>query len=128
VVSKLFDKLGFGSGDAVNKLDKLNYWFTANIPKRSDEVSTDLLPVWNDFGGITKDVKSNAKELGHDFTYMIGVLSGNKSLQTQTTDMQQFGTAIGDTVRWMAEFTHGTLFASKEVRTDCHDGLEFIWD
>ena len=45
VVNDLFTKLGFGSGDLLNKLQNLNAWLIANLPHISDAIATDIVPV-----------------------------------------------------------------------------------
>jgi hypothetical protein len=114
-IMKFFEKFNGGTNTLQGKLHDLNDWFTDELPHWSDQVSDIMIPVWGDFVGIMTDLKSIALELGHDFTYLIGVISGDKSLQTQTTNFQQFAIAIGDCVKWLAEFIHLTLVGTRAI-------------
>lgn len=58
VISKLFDKLGYGDGGVLGELQNFNDWFDKNLPQISDEISTDLVSVWNDVVIVLKDVTS----------------------------------------------------------------------
>lgn len=93
-VSKLFEKLGFGTGDAVNQLDRLNDWFSTNLPAIADQTATLLVPVWKDVRQVLGDVGDNAKIAGGDFTYLVGVLSGDKSIQSTTFDVNNLAKAL----------------------------------
>jgi hypothetical protein len=114
-VSKLFEKLGYGSGDLENKLRQLNEWFINNLPQLADRVSDDLIPVWRGFTGEVKEAWEIIKELGHDFTYTVGVLKGDKSLQTSTTDFSQFAKAVADSAEWLSKFIDLTLRGTRAV-------------
>lgn len=106
VVSKLFEKLDLGSGKSLNQLDKLNDWFSDNIPKWSDSVATHLVPVWNDFKITTKDTGSSLRTAGGDFTYLSGILLGDKSIQSTTFNVNNLMTALDD---WADKLTNVSL-------------------
>lgn len=87
-VSKLFEKLGFGNGDVLNQLDHLTDWFMSNIPKWSDEIASALVPAWNDSVAVVKDWGSNVKMAAGDFQMLIGILSGDQSIQTTQVSVE----------------------------------------
>lgn len=96
VVSKLFDKLGFSSGDVLNKLQNLNDWFTDNLPGMADTVSEKLVPAWNDAKVVIKDTGSMLKQFAGDFSFAVGVISGDDSIKTTKFDVKNLGQAFAD--------------------------------
>ncbi len=94
VVSKLFEKLGFGSGDALSQLRQFNDWFSDNLPHMADEVSGYLIPVWKDMKLVLKDVKTQAEYTGITFTNMVAGLSGDESIRTSTFDLEKLARAL----------------------------------
>jgi hypothetical protein len=103
VVSKLFEKLGFGSGDVLNKLNKLNDWFTKNLPGISDQVADKLIPVWQDWVVVGKDLKNTVKDVAGEFQFLTGVITGDDSLKTNTLNVKDATKAAIDWLDVLAE-------------------------
>lgn len=116
-VSKLFEKLGFGSGDALNELDKLNQWFSENVPKWADDISTRLVPVWDDSVIVVKQFGKGLETAAGDFTMLSGVLLGDKSIQSTTFNVNNLATAIGD---WANRLTELALAQTLVAKTGSH--------
>jgi Transglycosylase SLT domain len=113
--SDLLTKLGFGDDGIVLQLEHLNDFIMERMPAWSNELSTDIIPVLRQFWGILRDTGSILAGLANAFTYAVGVIAGDTSLQTQTTNFHQFATAIGDVVRWLGEMIHVLLIAEKSA-------------
>lgn len=102
-VSKLFEKLGFGSGDVLNKLNRLNDWFTENLPSISDDVADKLIPVWQDWVVVGKDLVGLFKDAAGDFSYFTAVLTGDSSIKSAKFDIESVAKATLDWVDVLAE-------------------------
>ncbi len=105
-ISTLFDKLGFGSEDLLNKMDQFNNWFMNNLPTIADEVSTYLVPVWKDVKVVIFDAGRELRTFAGDFTYLSGLLLGDKSIQTTEFSIHNAAKAFVD---WMDVITEGAL-------------------
>ena len=114
VVSSLFDKLGYGSGDLLSNIRKLNDEFSEELPQWIDKASDFLVPVWKDFLDIMGDVKSNALDVGTAFVNFVGVLSGDTSIQGTTVNLDNMAVALGHVAK---EMTHIFDVGSKIVST-----------
>lgn len=112
-VSQLLEKLGFGKGGIILELERLNDFVLDNMPKWSDEFSTDIIPVLEDFWQITKQTAEVIYDLAHAFTTTVGLLAGDNSLETQTTNFRQFATAVEDVVGWIAKLIEGMILAEQ---------------
>ena len=107
VVTKLFTKLGFGSDQMMKKLEDLNQWFTDKIPEFSDAVSNGLIPVWNDAVLVFKDFGDILKDLGGDFSYFVGLLTGDSSIKDTEFSVRNLGKAFEDMMDLLAKSTLG---------------------
>ncbi len=106
VISKLFDKVGLGSDNVLNKLQSMNDWFTNNLPEISDRVSSGLVPAWQDFKAVVKDAGGEFKTAAGDFTYLTGILTGDKSIQSTEFDVNNLTAAF---VHWVDILAEATL-------------------
>lgn len=96
VINKLFTKLGFGSDDMSTKLERLNNWFERNLPNMSDKVSDFLIPVWNDAKVVLTDFGDVLGTVAGDFSYLMGVLSGDDTITDTTFSVENLGKAFKD--------------------------------
>lgn len=118
-VSKLFEKLGFGNNEVLGKLDQLNDWFTDNGPHIADVISDNLIPVWKDFVDVTSDAGDTFKQAAGEFTFLIGELSGDKSIQDTTFDLDHLATAVHHVID---AFAAGGLSFGLFLKTMGHAG------
>lgn len=129
--SDLLEKLGFGNGGIAAQLSHLNDFIMANMPRWSDELSTDVIPVLEDFFGIMKDTGTLAIELGKDFTQLVGILSDDDALQKNTVGFHEFAQAIEHVVHWLAEALH-LMLAMEQIAAGGFKGaigtLKYQWD
>jgi Transglycosylase SLT domain len=93
-VSSLFEKLGLGSGDLLHDVRALNMEFGQNLPMWIDKVTTFLVPVWGDFRRVMGGVKDDAEAVGLSFTNLVGILSGDQSIQGATFNLDKLATAL----------------------------------
>ena len=93
--SDLLEKLGFGKGGILLQLERLNDFVLKNMPRWSDELSTDIIPFFKDFFNVLKDTGQLAEELGLDFTHLMGDLSNDDALKNSTGSFHDFAAAVG---------------------------------
>jgi hypothetical protein len=93
-VDKLYQKLGFGSGDALADIKRLSNQFADDIPMWADKMSTVLMPVWTDFTKIMYGLKDDASSAGLAFTNIVGTLTGDQSIKGTTFDVEKLGKAL----------------------------------
>ena len=113
--SDLLGKLGFGSGNLLSQLQRLDDFVMINMPRWSDILSTDVIPYLVDLWEILKDSGRVAIEFGRDFTELVGILSGDDALQKQTVGFQEFARALEDAAHWVAEVLKLMLGLEKVV-------------
>lgn len=113
--SDLLEKLGFGKGGIVVQLEKLNDFVMANMPRWSDELTTDIIPVLKDFYDILRDTGSLLLQVGVDFTHMIGDIAGDQQLANSAGSFHDFARAIEDVSHWVAELLHLMLGLERVV-------------
>lgn len=106
VVSNLLKQLGFGDGSLLEQLRRLNDWFMQNMPRWSEELSTDLVPILHDFWNIMKDLVGVAEEAGLEFTNLVGIFSGDSSIEGATFDFHKFAGAIEHVAHWLERMLH----------------------
>jgi Mannosyl-glycoprotein endo-beta-N-acetylglucosaminidase len=119
VVSHLFEKLGFGNGKLENQLHNFNDWVTTNLPHWADIVSDKLIPVWNNWIGISKDLGSVFKQAAGDFSFLTGILTGDDTLKTTEFSFKNLSKATSD---WMTVLTDVAYTLQLIIKTGLHAG------
>jgi hypothetical protein len=109
----LLKKLGIGDGNILHSLEQLNNFVLQNFPRWAEELSTDLVPILKDFWGILKDLGGLAGDLALEFTNLVGVFSGDTSIQGAEFDFHKFATAVERVAHWMAELVHYMILAER---------------
>lgn len=105
VVNDLFNKLGLGSGTLLDKLKQFNDYIVSHIPQISATINEVLVPALKDAWEILKDFGEIAKEAWVAFQQIVGILSGDSSLDGTETTLQSISTTL------------------KHVTEDAHDFL-----
>ena len=90
--NSLFTKLGIKDSDIVKWVDK----FEADLPRISDELATNAVPILRDTWELLKGLKKTLEEFGAAFIHTVGVISGDKSLEGAQLNFVNFGKAIQD--------------------------------
>jgi hypothetical protein len=129
-VGKLYEKLGYGSGDLLADLRKLNDTFVDQLPMWADKASSSLVPVWKDFLVVMGDVKTNAESVSIAFTNMVGILSGDQSIQGATFDIDKLATAllhVADAATKVVTTTAGVVNEGAKDATAMSYFLSYQW-
>jgi hypothetical protein len=113
VVSKFYTKLGFGSGNILNDLDKINDWFVSALPWLSDQISDSFVPAWQDSVDVVKDFGSVIKTAAGDFSLLVGVLMGDDSITTTDFNVKNLAKSILDVVDEITNLTLATQWLGK---------------
>jgi hypothetical protein len=114
-ISKAFEKLGYGSGDLQKSLSGFNDWVTDNLPHIADQVSDYLIPVWEDSKAVVKDFGHSLMDAAGEFTYLTGVLYGDKSIQDTTFSIEKMAKAVQHLVDTLAEASLSSGFSFRTL-------------
>lgn len=101
VVQELFKALGLGSGNILATLRRLNEYFIAHIPEWSRFIAVNLVPILKDTWGLLKDIGMLIEHAAAAFTQLVGIISGDSSLEGTTFDFHKFAGAIQHVVQWL---------------------------
>lgn len=100
-VSNIFKTL-FGDGDVTKKLAQWNDWIINNLPMMAKQFSTYLVPVLKDTWEILKDVGKLLGVFGMEFSNVVGMLSGDKTLEDTSFSFDKLARSVGTVVHWIA--------------------------
>lgn len=111
-VSSLFEKL-FPNGNALEKLDKWVTNFQQNLPGLADKLANYAVPVLKTTWRILGDIVEVGKEGGVMFTNLIGLLSGDDSIEGTTFSFEKMAGAIQHVANWLERFLGSVANAEK---------------
>lgn len=112
-VSSIFEKMGFGSGDFLKRLEQINDWIVSKAPKIIEFISSNLAPALLDIKDVLVDTFGLFKDFGTLFTNFIGLLSGDKSLEGAEFKFSKFARAIGEVVHAFASLLEYMILIEK---------------
>jgi hypothetical protein len=101
-VQSLWQKLGLGDAR-----QKLHEWVTEmqdRIPHIADKLATTLVPVLKATWEMWKSVGEMAKEFAVIFTNIVGLLTGDTSIEGTTFDVDKLSKAIENSLHWLELF------------------------
>lgn len=105
VVAKVFQALGGES--FIDRLKALNDYIVAHIPVWSDMISRYIVPILKDVWAVMVSVWDIFKEFAKEFTNLIGLLSGDSTLEGTVFNFEKFAKAVQTTVHWVAILLEG---------------------
>lgn len=114
VFKELFKGL-FGDGDVLKKLREWNDWIITHIPQLSKQFSTFLVPILKDTWRIAKDIVDIFASMALSFTNVIGILSGDSSIESSAFSFEKFATAIEKVVSGIASVLEFVLKLEKHL-------------
>jgi hypothetical protein len=115
VVSDLFKKLGFGSGNLLQQMQHLNTWFIQNLPHISDVIATDLVPILKDLWETLQDIGLVAKDAFAIFQNVVGILSGDSSLEGTAVTFESVAKSIEHAVHFADDFVKAILHLEEAI-------------
>jgi hypothetical protein len=115
VVRDLGKVLGVNIDDIAAKLKNWNNWIIANMPQISIWLEEKLKPILKDVKGVLYDTWNLLKMTGAAFTDMVGILSGDKSLEGTTVSFDKMATAIQHVIGWIKDLIEDLIRAEEAV-------------
>jgi len=100
LVNDIFKAFG-GADNVLDKLRKFNDWLIKNLPDIAQKISTYVVPILKDVWRIMTDVCEVAKDFATIFDDIIGLLSGDATLQGEVT-FDKFARSVEKVVHWLA--------------------------
>jgi soluble lytic murein transglycosylase-like protein len=87
--------MGLGPAQLLQRLEKINEWITFNAPKIVEFFSSKLTPVLLDMKNVIVDAWHGVEDMGTLFTNLVGLLSGDKSIEGASFSFEKFAKSIG---------------------------------
>ena len=110
VITSALVKIFGGNMDTVQKkVEDFTKYLTQHMPEMSDWIAQKLAPVLRDAKDIMFELWTITKQVLLAFTNLIGLLSGDKTLEDSTLNFEKLAKAIEKTVKFIGEATLGML-------------------
>ena len=93
-VQDFMQSLGTGPDEFLTKLRRFNEWVIVNMPAISHALATEFLPIWRDIEHVFTATGKALEESVVLFTNLIGLLSGDRSLEGTTLSLDKLAKAI----------------------------------
>lgn len=104
VVQDFMKALGFGPDELLNKLRRFNDWVTHDLPQISAKMVSMFMPIWHDIEMVGDATWKAFQAASVAFANLIGLLTGDSSIQGTTFDIQKMAGAIDHIVGGFAAF------------------------
>ena len=104
VVQDFLQSLGMGPDDLLRKLRMINEWVIANMPELSKKLTAEFLPIWKDVKEALRATSRAIEEAFILFTNLVGLLSGDTSIEGAAFSFDHFAKAVQHASGFMATF------------------------
>ena len=122
--SDLLEKLGFGQGGILLQLERMNDFVLQNMPRWSEEIVDNLVPVLEQTYDILKKTGGMFLDLSVDFDNFIGTISGDDSINKKSADFESFARSVSHVVFWVGEGIKAVIGLEKVVT----GSIGAVWD
>lgn len=112
-VSSLFQKFGLTVESVTGKVSDFVASFQDKIPGIADKLADVVVPILRDTWELFKEVGTAIGELGTIFTNVVGLLSGDTSIEGAQFSFEKFAAAIEHVVNMLRAFVHATTEAER---------------
>ena len=107
VVQDLARAFGTTIDDVLHRMRNFNDWFIANMPAIAQWIANNLKPVLIDVKNVLMATWDLMKATAAGFTNLIGVLSGDKSIEGTTTNFEKMARAIEHVLNFVTVLIQG---------------------
>jgi hypothetical protein len=121
-VQAFMKALGTGPDELLTKLQTFNHLVTTNVPMIVDKIVKLFMPVWTDLKGVFTATWEAIKATGVAFTDLVGLFSGDRSIEDSTFSLEKFATAVTHIVHGFAIFAEA-IANVEELLADFIGGL-----
>jgi hypothetical protein len=121
-VQAFMKALGTGPDELLTKLQTFNHFVTTNVPMIVDKIVKLFMPVWTDLKGVFTATWEAIKATGVAFTDLVGLFSGDRSIEDSTFSLEKFATAVTHIVHGFAIFAEA-IANVEELLADFIGGL-----
>ena len=109
LVADLGKVFGLDLSSKFHDLKSFNDWLVSHIPKASKAIEKYLIPILKDTKDVLGETIDLFKSMGVAFTNLVGLISGDKSLEGSTASFDKFATAIQHSLDFLKEFVGGMI-------------------
>jgi hypothetical protein len=106
---------GIDPSSLLEKFRNLNDWIIKNLPGISDWIESRLSPAIRDMKMVLGDTWELLKLFAVTFQNLVGLLSGDKSIEGTTASFDKMATAIRNVLGWLADFVNGMVKAEETL-------------
>lgn len=113
--NSIFKALGSDSGDLLTNLRKVNDWIIKHIPELSDKFAKYLVPVLKDTKEIFSSLWDITKEGTVIFQNLIGILSGDTSIEGTTASFDKLAKSIEHCLHFLKDLLDEAMNVEKAL-------------
>jgi len=113
VVSDFGKVLGIDIDQLLVKMQDFNKWFVNNLPWITKWLESKLKPAMVDIRSVLSETWDLLKLGAVDFQNLIGLLSGDKSIEGTAASFDKMATAIQRCMGWITDFTKAVIHAQE---------------
>ena len=124
-VSSLFKALGTSPQEALEKFREFNRWLQEHGPQIAGWLARNLVPMLEVAWDILKGLGEALLDAGVAFTNLVGLLSGDDSIEGATFDFEKLGKAVQHVAGFFKELNDGIL-SVEETTAHLVSGLSLL--
>jgi hypothetical protein len=103
-VMAFLHNLGSGPDELLAKLQKFNDWVIKDMPGIASRMATEFTPIWHELLDVARETGVALKDAGVVFTNLVGLFTGDKSIQGTTFNLEKMLTAVQHVIKGFADF------------------------
>lgn len=107
LISNLFKGFGTSIDGVLTKLREWNDWIIKNLPQLGEQFATYLTPILKETWQIGQDLWDALKAGALAFTNLVGLLSGDTSIEASTLKFDNMAKAVGHVTANVSDLLHG---------------------
>lgn len=115
VVEDFMKALGMAPDTLLKKLRVFNNWVIDDMPQIAQKLVTLFMPVWKDVEGVIISTKDALVNTGTAFTNIVGLLTGDSSIEGETFNLEKFAKALEYVAKGFYYFAVGVNGVIEEV-------------
>jgi hypothetical protein len=113
VVKDFAKAFGMDMDQLFSRMRNFNNWLIANLPRASDWLVTRLKPILLDVKEVLEDTWRVVGLTGQAFANLVGVLSGDTSLEGTAVSFDKIARAVQTALGWVRDFVEGIISAEE---------------
>lgn len=113
LLSDIFKGLGLGDGNVLQWLQDRVEWLMVHGPALAQRLADTLVPVMRETWDIVKDLGEVFRLAGVAFVNLVGIISGDSSLEGTTLTFEKMAGSVQHVIGWLSVFLGKIIDAEK---------------